>query len=79
MDHFLVKYGDKFGVKKSISPWAMDFLKEQPWEGNIRELENVIQRMIISSSGREITLADVIAEIKGEKAQDGRVLGLARP
>ena len=72
VDHFLVKYGDKFGVKKSISPWAMDFLKEQPWEGNIRELENVIQRMIISSSGREITLADVIAEIKGEKAQDER-------
>ena len=65
VEHFLRKYGDKFGITKSISPWAMDFLKEQPWEGNIRELENVIQRMIISSRGKEITLADVIAEMKG--------------
>ena len=65
VEHFLRKHGDKFGIIKSISPWAMDFLKEQPWEGNIRELENVIQRMIISSRGKEITLADVIAEIKG--------------
>ena len=48
----------------------MDYLKEQPWEGNIRELENVIQRMIISAQGREITLKDVITEIGGEKGRD---------
>ena len=65
VEHFLKKYGDKFGKTRTISPWAMDFLKEQPWEGNIRELENVVQRMIISARGREITLADVTAEIKG--------------
>lgn len=70
VEHFLSKYGDKFGEKRSISPWAMDYLKEQPWEGNIRELENVIQRMIISAQGREITLKDVITEIEGEKGRD---------
>ena len=70
VEHFLSKYGDKFGEKRSISPWAMDYLKEQPWEGNIRELENVIQRMIISAHGREITLKDVITEIEGEKGRD---------
>ena len=70
VEHFLRKYGDKFSTKKTISPWAMDYLKEQPWEGNIRELENVIQRMIISSRGREITLADVMAEIKGSRQGD---------
>lgn len=68
VEHFLRKYGDKFGTTRTISPWAMDYLKEQPWEGNIRELENVIQRMIISAHGREITLADVMAEIKGDSA-----------
>ncbi len=70
VEHFLRKYGDKFGTSKTISPWAMDYLKEQPWEGNIRELENVIQRMIISSRGREITLADVMAEMKGTGETD---------
>ncbi|MBO5994618.1 MAG: sigma-54-dependent Fis family transcriptional regulator [Firmicutes bacterium] len=70
VEHFLRKYGDKFGTSKTISPWAMDFLKELPWEGNIRELENVVQRMIISSRGREITLADVMAEMKGAGETD---------
>ena len=70
VEHFLRKYGDKFGTSKTISPWAMDYLKELPWEGNIRELENVIQRMIISSRGREITLADVMAEMKGTGETD---------
>ncbi len=70
VEHFLARYGDQFGEKRSISPWAMDYLKEQPWEGNIRELENVIQRMIISAQGREITLKDVITEIEGEKGRE---------
>ena len=48
----------------------MDYLKEQPWEGNIRELENVVQRMIISSGKREITLADVMEEMKGSRDTD---------
>ena len=68
VEHFLKKYGDKFGTSKTISPWAMDFLREQPWEGNIRELENAVQRLIISSHGREITLSDVTQEIKGTTA-----------
>ncbi len=75
VEHFLRKYGDKFGTIRTISPWAMDYLKEQPWEGNIRELENVIQRMIISAPGREITLADVIAEIKGSTAGEEAFMG----
>ncbi|MBR6473633.1 MAG: sigma-54-dependent Fis family transcriptional regulator [Firmicutes bacterium] len=70
VEHFLRKYGDKFGKTRSISPWAMDYLKEQPWEGNIRELENVVQRLIISARGREITLADVMSEMKGNPPRD---------
>ena len=66
VEHFLKSYGEKFGKHMTISPWAMDFLMEQSWEGNIRELENVIQRLIISSGGREITLADVTQEMRNE-------------
>ena len=70
VEHFLRKYGDKFGKTRSISPWAMDYLKEQEWEGNIRELENVVQRLIISAGGREITLANVMSEVKGKSELD---------
>lgn len=66
VDLFLKKYGVKFGENRTISPWAMDYLMELPWEGNIRELENVVQRLIISAKGREIKLADVMMEVGGE-------------
>ena len=68
VDLFLDKYGTKFDEKRTISPWAMDYLMELPWEGNIRELENVIQRLIISAKGREIKLTDVMMELGGEPA-----------
>ncbi len=68
VDLFLDKYGAKFGESRTISPWAMDYLMELPWEGNIRELENVVQRLIISAKGREIKLSDVMNEIGGELA-----------
>ena len=50
VDKFLLKYGleykDKF-VK--ITPEALSILKRYHWPGNIRELENVIQRAVILS------------------------------
>ncbi|MFA7116889.1 MAG: sigma-54 dependent transcriptional regulator [Bacteroidales bacterium] len=39
---------------------AMEVLKNLPWSGNIRELHNVIERLIILSNGNEITKEDVV-------------------
>ena len=45
---FLKKYGAEYGKPDiEISPDAMQLLKRHAWPGNIRELENVIQRLII--------------------------------
>ncbi|MBQ6899967.1 MAG: sigma-54-dependent Fis family transcriptional regulator [Firmicutes bacterium] len=64
--HFLNKYGEKFGVHRTINDSAMDYLKQLPWPGNIRELENSVQRLIISSKGEDITLMDVMRETHGD-------------
>ena len=64
--HFLKKYGEKFGVKIGITDDAVEYLKQQQWPGNIRELENTVQRLIISAQGEEITLMDVLKEKHGE-------------
>ena len=66
VNHFLGKYGEKFGTSRKISESAMDYLKNLPWPGNIRELENSVQRLIISSKGEDITLMDVMRETHGE-------------
>ena len=42
----------------------MRYLQEQQWPGNIRELENVVQRLMITAKGARITLLDVMMELE---------------
>jgi DNA-binding NtrC family response regulator len=47
--HFLVKYARPDEPAKHIAPDAMKALLEYPWPGNIRELENVIERVCVTT------------------------------
>ena len=40
---FIQKYNQEFGLHKSISPAALNLLSVQPLQGNVRELQNIIQ------------------------------------
>ncbi len=66
IQHFLQKYGQKFGVKREIDETAVEYLTQQQWPGNIRELENVVQRLMISSQKETIGMMDVVREKHGE-------------
>ncbi len=74
-DHFVAAYGKKFGVKRSIDEDAKEYLKQQDWPGNIRELENTIQRLIISAGGESITALDVMRELHRETFDTDHALG----
>ncbi len=52
-NHFLKKYERKFGAKR-FSPAAMEKLSLHPWPGNIRELENMVQHVMIMVPDRVI-------------------------
>jgi DNA-binding NtrC family response regulator len=54
---FLRKHAD--GEKRSISPEAMNMLMDRPWEGNARELENLIERALALSEQPEIQPKDL--------------------
>ena len=59
VDKFLEDICQDYGTaKKTIDTDAVDALKLHNWTGNIRELRNVVERLIILS-GKTITLADV--------------------
>ncbi len=59
VDKFLDDIAGEYGtVKKSIAKTALTFLQQLEWSGNIRELRNVIERLIIMC-GDEISEADV--------------------
>jgi two-component system nitrogen regulation response regulator NtrX len=58
-DKFLDDIAEEYGArKKTIQPAAFEALKTHDWTGNIRELRNVIERLVIMS-GDEITADDV--------------------
>src|SRR6266571_4409381 len=55
IEHFLAMYSRE--VKKeglAVSSEAMEVMKHHPWTGNIRELQNCIERAVILCDGREI-------------------------
>ncbi|MFN8252691.1 MAG: sigma-54 dependent transcriptional regulator [Ferruginibacter sp.] len=59
VDYFLDIIASEYGQpKKGIEPKAVDALKNYNWTGNIRELRNVVERLIILSA-KTISLEDV--------------------
>jgi DNA-binding NtrC family response regulator len=65
VEHFIQKYTSKV-VKsvKEISHEAMRFLMEYSWPGNVRQLESVIERVILLCETDRIELVDLPSEIK---------------
>ncbi|RJP58920.1 MAG: sigma-54-dependent Fis family transcriptional regulator [Deltaproteobacteria bacterium] len=58
--HFLKKYGDLFGKGvKDVSPEALNSLFQYHWPGNIRELENVIEKSVVTEKGATIQRFDL--------------------
>ena len=59
VDKFLEDICDDYGIaKKAISDDAIRLLQEYNWTGNIRELRNVVERLVILS-GKNITREDI--------------------
>jgi DNA-binding NtrC family response regulator len=59
VEHFVESVCNDYGRSiKKVQPDAIKLLQEMDWTGNIRELRNVIERLIILSDA-EITLSDV--------------------
>lgn len=61
-NHFLNKFAPGGKINR-ISPAAMQLLTRYHWPGNIRELQNVIERAVIICQGQEISPADLPKEL----------------
>jgi two-component system response regulator HydG len=55
------------GTTRLLSPEAMDTLRAYPWPGNIRELQNTVERVRIMSAGQPIGLQDLPIGIRNAK------------
>jgi len=73
VSHFLEKAAERFGKEPpAVSPEVMDRLQIHPWLGNVRELENCIERMVLLARGPRLTPADLPPDLRrGPEAVDG--------
>ena len=60
---FLSKYAHIGGKKRSLHPEAMNVFLGYSWPGNIRELENVVERLVIVSRNEVIVKGDLPKEM----------------
>jgi len=67
INHFLSKTADS---PKKITPEAMKLLIDYSWKGNVRELENVIERIALLTEREEITPANLPPEIITQSRSD---------
>jgi transcriptional regulator with PAS, ATPase and Fis domain len=64
---FLEKCNRRYGVSVEISTEAMVYLWEYDWPGNVRQLENVVEQLVILSSRDRIDVHDLPAKIVAPK------------
>ena len=66
VDHFVKRFRER--LKKSrvvgLTEGAMEVLLAHPWPGNIRELENVIERAMLFSDGERIEVGDLPPDLR---------------
>ena len=65
-DHFIQLYREEHGVPPiELDARAMDILLNYRWPGNIRELRNLIERLMVLSVNRKIGPADITQHLEG--------------
>jgi DNA-binding NtrC family response regulator len=61
VDHFVRKFSLAMNKRIArVSPEAMNQLQQQPWLGNVRELENAVERAMVVGQGPELRERDFI-------------------
>lgn len=76
VNHFIRRYNNQMNRKiKGVEPQLLNFLINRSWKGEVRELENFIERMMIFASGDMLTLADLPKDMEVRADLSGVMTG----
>jgi PAS domain S-box-containing protein len=70
VDSFLNRLNTKYNRNKKFSIEAINALKNYSWPGNVREMENLVERLFVTGEGSEILashLPDYVSEVKSRQ------------
>ncbi len=70
-EHFVERYNREFELNKTLSLQTLEFLENQPFRGNIRELQNLIQRLMITTDYQIIEVRDVLTALAYDQKNGG--------
>ncbi len=75
VSYFIEKFNRKLDRRiTGVDPEVMELFQDYDWPGNIRELENLAERLVLMAKGDQIVMGDVPAElIEAVEAQDTHV------
>ncbi|HSN86186.1 MAG TPA: sigma-54 dependent transcriptional regulator [Thermoanaerobaculia bacterium] len=70
VEYFSRRFAEQSNYRlKEFTPDAMAHLKALPWKGNIRELKNLVERLLILSPGDKVTREDVLGATGGSRPE----------
>ncbi|WP_336865696.1 sigma-54 interaction domain-containing protein [Peribacillus frigoritolerans] len=64
INHFLETFNHKYKLYKTIDKEVVQFFIDYEWKGNVRELQNTIERLVLISSAQQIELSDLSDKFK---------------
>ncbi|HEU0253304.1 MAG TPA: sigma 54-interacting transcriptional regulator, partial [Pyrinomonadaceae bacterium] len=69
IDHFLEKYSAVYGRKVVVEHEVYEWLRQCPFPGNVRELENLIHRLVALTTDEVIRIGDLPKDVLGTRSQ----------
>jgi DNA-binding NtrC family response regulator len=65
IEHFLTEFGNASGAPAPVmSPEALAALQAYAWPGNVRQLENIVQRLVVNARSTVLRLEDLPGELR---------------
>ena len=69
-DHFMTRGEREIGTVRRLSTEARNILRAFPWPGNVRQLENVLKRLLVTSSEPDINGPELEAVLGGPQTAE---------
>ncbi len=74
-DHFLARLGRDLGTQRHLTAESTALLRAHTWPGNVRQLETLLKRLVITSGEPNISKAEVEAALGPYSADRGPIAG----
>jgi DNA-binding NtrC family response regulator len=73
VNHFLIKHSPPSSLVPKLSPEVTQQLKQYEYPGNVRELENIAQRLLVQCDGEVIEPSHLVEDLQSSSVSPSRV------